>query len=269
MNLIKANPITPGMRHYKNTSQKFLAKSNRILKAFTFRINCAFGKSFSSGHTTIWGRNSGCKKLYRTLKFFNTDTLGVVLCSIYDPNRTAFILAVFDFLTLKFFYSLSSNLIKAGCFIGCKLPNYKYFLGFRYKLGFQLQGSIISMLSLKKKKKAQYSLAAGTYCQLLYKSLFFCKIRLPSSQIITIPSSCFATLGIISNIYNRFIVIGKAGRNRLLGLKPKVRGIAMNPVDHPHGGRSNGGCCWVTPWGKPFKFKKTSKSKIKKIYKLL
>jgi len=92
---------------------------------------------------------------------------------------------------------------------------------------------------------------------------------LPSNQIISIPSTCFATLGIVSNIYNRFIVIGKAGRNRLLGIKPTVRGIAKNPVDHPHGGRSNGGCCWVTPWGRPFKFKKTSRSKISKIYKLL
>ncbi len=269
MELKQSNPITSGRRHYKYTIKNYLVKSNKLLKSLIFKIHCTFGKSFSSGHTTVWGRNSGCKKLYRQLKFLNKDTLGIVLFSTYDPNRTAFIIAVFDFLTLKFFYTLSSHLLFSGCLVGCKLPNYKYFLGFRYKLFLQLQGSILSMISLKKKKKAQYVLSAGTYCQLLYKSQTFCKIRLPSSQIINISSVCFATLGIISNIYNRFITIGKAGRNRLFGFKPKVRGIAMNPVDHPHGGRSNGGCCWVTPWGKPFKFKKTSNSLIKKIYKLL
>lgn len=269
MQLLQSKPNTPGTRHYKYILKNFLAKSNKLLKTLIFKIHHAFGKSFSSGHTTVWGRNSGCKKLYRKLEFLNKDTLGIVLFSTYDPNRTAFILAVFDFLTFKFFYTLSSHLLFSGCSIGCKLPNYKYFLGFRYKLGFQLHGSILSIITLKKNKKAQYSLAAGVYCQLLYKSLSFCKIRLPSSQIISVSATCYATLGIISNTYNRFITIGKAGRNRLLGIKPKVRGIAMNPVDHPHGGRSNGGCCWVTPWGKPFKFKKTSNSIIKKVYKLL
>ncbi len=268
MKLIKSKPTTPGTRHYKYVLKNFLVKSNKLLKSLIFKIHRSFGKSFSSGHTTIWGRDSGCKKLYRKLEFLNKDTLGIVLFSTYDPNRTAFVLAVFDFIALKFFYTLSSHLLFSGCFIGCKIPNYKYFLGFRYKLNFHLQGSILSMISLKRNKKAQYSLSAGTYCQLLYKSLTFCKIRLPSNQIINICGTSFATLGIISNIYNRFIIIGKAGRNRLFGLKPKVRGIAMNPVDHPHGGRSNGGCCWVTPWGKPFRFKKTSTSKIKKIYKL-
>jgi large subunit ribosomal protein L2 len=270
MKLLISKPNTPGTRHYKYVYKNFLSRSNKLLKLLIFKIHSSFGKSFTSGHTTIWGRNSGCKKLYRKLEFFNNNnTLGIILFSTYDPNRTAFIFAVFDFLKLKFFYALGTHLLTSGCIIGSKLPNYKYFLGFRYNLNSQLQGSILSMVSLKKNKKAQYALAAGTYCQLLYKSLSVCKVRLPSNQIIHISSNCFATLGIISNIYNRFINIGKAGRNRLFGLKPQVRGIAMNPVDHPHGGRSNGGCCWVTPWGKPFKFKKTSNSKILKIYKLL
>lgn len=269
MKLINSKPTTSSTRHYKYTYKNFLARSNKLLKKLIFKIHSSFGKSFSSGHTTIWGRNSGCKKLYRKLDFLNTDTLGIILFSIYDPNRTAFIFAVFDFLNLKFFYSLATNLLTAGCIIGSKLPNYKYFLGFRYKLNAQIQGSILSIINIKNNKKAQYSLAAGTFCQLLYKSTSICKIRLPSNQIINVSGNCFATLGIISNIYNRFINIGKAGRNRLYGKKPKVRGIAMNPVDHPHGGRSNGGCCWVTPWGKPFKFKKTSNSKVIKIYKLL
>lgn len=262
MIVIKTNPNTPSKRHYKYVLKTNLAKSNNILKSLIFKIHQTFGKSFSSGHTTVWGRNSGCKKLYRKIESLHQDTLGIILYSIYDPNRTAFLSAVFDFLTLKFFYSLSTHLLASGCIIGCTKPNYKYFLGFRYKLYFQLPGSILSAISLKLNKKAQYSLAAGTFCQLLYKSLTFCKIRLPSNQIISIYTNSFATLGTVSNTFNRFIVIGKAGRNRLFGIKPTVRGIAKNPVDHPHGGRTNGGCCWVTPWGKPFKFKKTSRSKL-------
>ena len=268
MKLIKSNPITPGTRHYKYISKNILAKHNKLLKTLIYSIHRSFGKSYSTGHTTIWGRSSGCKKLFRKLSFFKHDTLGIILFSIYDPNRTAFISAVFDFFFFKFSYILSVHNISAGCIVGCRVPNYKYFLGFRYKMFYQLQGTLLSALSLKKNKKAQYVLSAGTYCQLLYKSLLFCKVRLPSNQIIKVYASSFATVGTISNIFNKFVVLGKAGRNRSLGIRPKVRGIAMNPVDHPHGGRSNGGCCWVTPWGKPFRFKKTSRSKISKIFKL-
>lgn len=153
MKLIQSKPITSGTRHYKYTYKNFLSRSNKLLKLLIFKIHSSFGKSFTSGHTTVWGKNSGCKKLYRKLNFLNNDTLGIILFSTYDPNRTAFIFAVFDFLKLKFFYTLGTHLLSTGFIIGCKIPNYKYFLGFRYKLYHQLQGSVISMISLKKKKK--------------------------------------------------------------------------------------------------------------------
>lgn len=153
MKIITSKPITPGTRHYKFTYKNFLSRSNKLLKLLIFKIHSSFGKSFSSGHTTVFGRNSGCKKLYRKLEFLNYDTLGIILFSTYDPNRTAFIFAVFDFLNFKFFYSLGIHLLATGFVIGSKLPNYKYFLGFRYPLNYQLQGSILSMICLKKKKK--------------------------------------------------------------------------------------------------------------------
>ena len=264
-----ANPVTPGTRHYKYIPKNILLKKNNLLKMLTFNFQRSYGRSVSTGHITVRGKSSGCKKLYRQLSFFNKVSLGIVLFSLYDPNRTAFISAVFDFLTHKFHFIPTTHNICPGSAIGCKEPNYKYFKGFRYQLIHHLNGAIISFLSLNTQKFAKYSRSAGTYCQLLLKSKSFCKVRLPSSQIISISPLCFATLGVVSNIYQRFISVGKAGRNRLKGLTPKVRGIAMNPVDHPHGGRSNGGCCWVTPWGKPFQFRKTSRSKIKKNYKLL
>lgn len=267
--LKNSNPITPGTRHYKYISKNVLAKKNSFLKTATFNIQRSYGRSSTTGHITIRGRSSGCKKLYRKLFFFNKNYLGIVLFSLYDPNRTAFISAVFDFLNFKFYFVPAIHNVCVGSVIGCKEPNYRYFKGFRYQLLHHLTGSILSFLSLNTQSISHYAKSAGTYCQLLFKSKLFCKVRLPSNQIINISACCFATLGVVSNIYQRFISIGKAGRNILKGFKSKVRGIAMNPVDHPHGGRSNGGCCWVTPWGKPFRFKKTSRSKIKKIYKLL
>ena len=88
-----------------------------------------------------------------------------------------------------------------------------------------------------------------------------CKIKLPSSAILTLPIESYATLGTVSNKLHNLEVIGKAGRNRLKGIRPSVRGIAMNPVDHPHGGRTNGGMPPVTPWGKPTRGKPTVKKK--------
>jgi large subunit ribosomal protein L2 len=264
-----ATPVTSSTRHYKYILKNTLIKKNNLLKSLTFNFQRSFGRSSKTGHITVRGKHSGCKKLYRKLYFFNNLSLGIVLFSLYDPNRTAFISAVFDFLNYKFHFIPAVHNQSPGSIIGCKEPNYKYFKGFRYQLQHHLNGSIISYLNSNSNKNAKYSRAAGTYCQLLLKSKLLCKIRLPSNQIINISPLCFATLGAVSNIYHRFISIGKAGRNRLKGSSPKVRGIAMNPVDHPHGGRTNGGCCWVTPWGKPFRFRKTSRSLIKKIYKLL
>jgi large subunit ribosomal protein L2 len=122
-------------------------------------------------------------------------------------------------------------------------------------------GSIIHSLSFNKKLNSIYIKSAGTFGQLIQKNNFFCKIKLPSSKIIEVSNSAFATIGIVSNSQHSNVVLGKAGRNRNKGIRPSVRGIAMNPVDHPHGGRTNGGRPSVTPWGKPTRGKPTSKKK--------
>lgn len=267
-----AKAITPSMRHYKYITKYLLTKQSRILKAVTFKIRRAFGKSSFSGRTILWGRHSGSKKLYRQICFFNQNTLGIILFSIYDPNRTIFLSAIFDFFSFQFYYIPSIQNVFPGSFIGCKENrNYKYALGFRYVLNQIGLGLNFCLVSIKPNKIAQIAKAAGVFCQMIKKVKNLCKIRLPSGQMVIIPSICFVTLGVLSNKYNRYIIIGKAGRNILNGAKPTVRGIAMNPVDNPHGGRTNGGCSWVTPWGKPFLFKKTSTSKknYKKYIKIL
>jgi large subunit ribosomal protein L2 len=126
-------------------------------------------------------------------------------------------------------------------------------------------GSIIHSISLDYKKESSLVRSAGTFCQIVQKSLNQIKIKLPSGSVISCPSTSFATLGSVSNFQHNLTLIGKAGKNRLLGKRPSVRGIAMNPVDHPHGGRTNGGMPSVTPWGIPTKGKPTvSKTKVSK-----
>lgn len=266
--LKQASPITPSMRHYKYITKYLLSKHNRVLKSLIYNIKRFSGKSASTGRTILWGRSSGCKKLYRKLCFFNQNTLGIILFSIYDPNRTCFLSAFFDFYSYKFSYIPSLSNIYSGSIVGHTMTRKSRFvLGFRYPISIVPIALNVCLLSIKQNKIAQYARSAGGFCQVLSKFKNLCKVRLPSSSIITISSSCFITLGILSNKFKRLSSIGKAGRNRLLGLKPTVRGIAMNPVDNPHGGRTNGGCSWVTPWGKPFLFKKTSNSKFKKVFK--
>jgi len=99
------------------------------------------------------------------------------------------------------------------------------------------------------------------FCQILQKSFTSIKVRLPSSKIIEVSPNTYGTVGILSNLQHNLVYLGKAGRNRLKGKRPTVRGVAMNPVDHPHGGRTNGGRPSVTPWGIPTKGKPTVKKK--------
>ncbi len=133
------------------------------------------------------------------------------------------------------------------------------FLGFQTKLKFMPQGTFFHSLSFNIKKK-QYSKAAGTYCHLIDCRSNICFVRLPSGKLIKISGNSIGTIGSVSNSKHKFICLGKAGRNRLCGFQPRVRGIAKNPVDHPHGGRTNGGCSPKTPWGKPTRGKKTKKN---------
>ena len=116
-------------------------------------------------------------------------------------------------------------------------------------------GSILHSLSLNSKIK--YVRSAGLYFQVIQKDLNICRVRLPSGLIKNTPINSFGTIGIISNFQYSSTYLGKAGQSRLLGIRPSVRGIAMNPVDHPHGGRTNGGRPSVTPWGIPTKGKPT------------
>lgn len=263
MKVKHAYPTSPGIRHKKYIQKFLLGKQNRLIKFLTFNIHRCVGRSSTTGHITLWGRGGGCKRLHRSIQQLKSNSLGIILFTTYDPNRSSFISLYFDFLSLKFYYVLAVKSITSGSIIGCLSSVKEFKLGFSYVLKNHPNGSMFMGLSPKLYKNPQYALSAGTFCQLLQKNINSCKVRLPSNKILILSSSCFGTLGVVSNSYNKFLILGKAGRNRLKGKRPHVRGIAMNPVDHPHGGRTNGGCAWVTPWGKPTQGQKTSKKKNK------
>lgn len=263
-----SNAKTPASRHYKFVRKFLLCKQNNLIKSLKFNIRRCVGRSSLTGQITVWGRGGGCKKLYRQLQFFTKQALGVILFSFYDPNRNNFVSAFFDFVDYKFHYIPAVKSIAPGFLTGCLLDAHNLRLGFRAQLKDQPMGALFTSLALNSYKTPQYALAAGTFCQLLQRTTSFCSVRLPSKQIIRVSPLSFGTLGVASNKFNRFMKLGKAGRSRLKGIRPHVKGVSMNPVDHPHGGRTRGGRDWVTPWGKPFRFRSTSRSTKKKIYKL-
>ena len=121
-------------------------------------------------------------------------------------------------------------------------------------------GIPISCVSSPNKYKlgSKFSRSAGTFCQIVQKEVNHSKLRLPSGKFVILKNKCVAVFGKLGNLRYNLVKLGKAGRNRHLGNRPTVRGIAMNPVDHPHGGRTNGGCHPVSPWGLLAKGKRTS-----------
>ena len=262
MKLIKLKPTTGGTRHQLNIQKNLLAKENNIIKKFLVGTKNNAGKSSINGRTTVWHKGGGCKSKLRTLKFVDNESNSIVICTMYDPKRSSFISLNFDLNTKTFFQNLSTSNVYAGSIVSFNFKQKDLFLGDRTTIDNIPPGSIIHSLTLNSKKsKATFATSAGTYCQVIQKHINSCKLKLPSGSIISVPINSLATLGSVSNSQQNLVQVGKAGRNRLKGIRPTVRGVAMNPVDHPHGGRTNGGRPSVTPWGKPTKGKPTVKKK--------
>jgi len=173
---------------------------------------------------------------------------------MYSSSHNSFISLNYDILTKSFFKTISTNKVYPGTILISNIKFNEHYIGYRMQLKFLPVGSIVHLIGTNNNNL--YSCSAGTFSQLIEKKKN-CKIRLPSGKVILVSENLFATLGVVSNLKYKSVVFGKAGRKRLLGVRPSVRGIAMNPVDHPHGGRTNGGMIPVTPWGIPTKGKPT------------
>jgi large subunit ribosomal protein L2 len=260
-------PITSSLRHHKNIKKNLLIKNDKIIKKLIFSIRRNFNRSSLFGHITISNKSCGAKYLYRRLDSTNEkNKLGILLFSSYDPNRNSFISLNFDLLQNTFFYILGTKNVSSGSIIGLNLDKLKLIhLGFQTFLKNMPHGIAFHSLSFCRNKK-QYAKAAGTYCHLIDCRENICFVRLPSGKLIKILGTSIGIIGVVSNSKHKFISLGKAGRARLNGFRPHVRGIAKNPVDHPHGGRTNGGCSPKTPWGKPTLGKKTKKLNKKNLH---
>ncbi|MGD0920612.1 MAG: 50S ribosomal protein L2 [Terriglobia bacterium] len=218
----------------------------------------------NQGELSIWHRGGGHKRMYRIIDF-KRDKFGVparVASVEYDPNRSAFIslLHYADGDKRYILYPL-------GLKVGDKVvsgPDADIVVGNALPLKNIPAGTMIHNIELRPGKGGQLVRSAGGAAQLLAKEGDYAQVRLPSGEVRKVYMDCIATIGQLGNVEHENISIGKAGRKRWMGIRPTVRGVAMNPVDHPHGGgegKTSGGRNPTTPWGKPTRGYKTRHNK--------
>jgi large subunit ribosomal protein L2 len=252
MKLKKLKPITSSTRHVKRIQKSLLAKTNRLVRSIMYKKNSGNGRSKTNGRITVRHKGSGAKKLYRIIHDAESikDLRALRISTCYDPNRNSFINLNFNIITKKFFYTNATELTLPGEL----WKNVKEFaterkIGLRARVGRMYPGTIIHNVNSDSKGQSSYIRAAGTYGVTIQSAGDLAKIRLPSGKFLKVQPNNYATIGRVTNRVDRLQTLGKAGTRRHMGIRPSVRGIAMNPVDHPHGGRTNGGVTSRTPWG--------------------
>ena len=255
-------PTSPGRRSLVIVDRAGLYKG-KPEKSLTEGLSGKGGRN-NAGRITARRRGGGHKRRYRKVDFKRRkfDVTATVERIEYDPNRSAFI-ALITYADGEKSYILAPQRLNVGDIVvsgeradikpGNALPMQNIPVG-----------TIIHNVELKAGAGGQLARSAGTYVQLIGKDQGYAQLRLTSGEIRMVRAECMATIGAVSNPDQANIKLGKAGRKRWLGKRPSVRGVAMNPVDHPHGGgegRSSGGRHPVTPWGVPTKGKRTRSNK--------
>lgn len=266
--LQKVKPTTSSRRQLIKLNQKSLNLSKKpILKSRVKGMTNSSGRNHS-GRITVFHKGGGVKRKYREINFYRTSNSSGIVCSLeYDPNRTAYIASVFDFINLDFSYILAPKGLKVGDVVrsGSEIePS----LGSSLPISGIPIGIPIYNISPKLAKEAQISRSAGTFSIVKEKTEKSAVIELSSGELRHISSKCFASIGEVSKELHFLTKLGKAGQSRWLNKRPTVRGVAMNPIDHPHGGgegKKSGSS--RTPWGKANKRGKTSNSINKLIIK--
>jgi len=261
---IKAyRPATPGLRHRTGLHYEELTESRPHKHLLQF-FNKSGGRD-NRGHLSIRHHGGGHKRMYRILDFRREkiDIPGVVETIEYDPNRSAFI-ALIKYADGERRYILAPLDLKVGQTIISSDSQVDILPGNTMPLRHVPLGTIIHNIEMRKDKGGQIAKSAGAGAQILAKEGDYAQVRLPSSEIRKIHLDCRATIGQVGNLDHQNIAIGKAGRARWMGIRPHVRGTAMNPIDHPHGGgegKSKGGRHPVSPEGIPTKGYKTRRNK--------
>ncbi len=256
------NPTTPGRRQLVLVDRSELHKGKPV-KALTEGKKRTGGRN-NHGRITTRHIGGGHKQRYRTIDFKRRkfDVAGTVARLEFDPNRTAFI-ALIEYTDGEKAYILAPQRLAVGDQVvaGEKVDVKP---GNAMPLGSIPVGTIVHNVELKIGKGGQMARAAGSYVQLVGRDAGYALLRLASGEVRMVRQECMATIGAVSNPDHANESIGKAGRKRWMGVRPTVRGTAMNPIDHPHGGgegRTKGGRHPVTPWGIPTKGYKTRNNK--------
>ncbi len=256
------NPTSPAIR-FRTTLDNTELTADRPLKRLTESKQRISGRN-NKGRLTVRHRGGGHKRLYRIIDFRRDkrEIPAKVLSLEYDPNRSARI-ALLAYADGEKRYILAPDGLAVGTsvvagevadiLIGNALPLKNIPLG-----------TMIHNIEMKKGKGGQMARAAGSAAQLVAKEAGYAQIKMPSGETRMINLDCYATIGQVGNLNYENVSIGKAGRTRWLGKRPTVRGVAMNPIDHPHGGgegKTSGGRHPVSPWGLPTKGYKTRNNK--------
>ncbi len=250
-------PTTPSRRGMTGIDFSLLSKK-RAQKSLVKYVRRSVGRSRASGRITVRHKGGGVKKLYRIIEFSQTimNEPATVIALEYDPNRTAFIALIeyYPSAGSKRQYIIAPQGLKVGDMIGFSEKT-DLNPGNRMKLKNIPVGTNVYNIELYPGKGGVLVRSAGSSAQVLAQEQGFTNLKMPSTEVRKVSGECFATIGMVSNPENRFYTIGKAGKSRLKGRRPHVRGSAMNPVDHPHGGGEGRQPIGLkhpkTPWGKP------------------
>lgn len=260
---IKAyKPTSPGRRFVTGYTFEEITKKEPE-KSLIIKIKRCYGRN-NQGVITAWHRGGGHKRLYRLIDFKRDkfDVPGVVRAIEYDPNRSARI-ALIQYKDGEKRYIIAPVGLKVGDEV-MSGPNAEIKPGNALPLKYIPVGTMVYNIEFKPGKGGQIARSAGAFAQIMGKESDYALLKMPSGELRKIHISCMATVGQVGNLEHENISIGKAGRSRWLGWRPHVRGVAMNPIDHPLGGgegKSSGGRHPCSPWGQLAKGLKTRSNK--------
>lgn len=263
MALKSFNPVTPGQRQLVIVDRSQLHRGGPV-KHLTEGIQRTGGRN-NTGRITTRHIGGGHKKRYRFIDFKRKkqDVPATVERLEYDPNRTAFIALIRYQDDGGLSYILAPQRLKVGDTVMAG-ASADIKPGNAMPLNRMPVGTIVHNIEMKPGRGAQIARAAGSYCQLVGRDQGYAQLKMPSGEVRLVPAGSMATIGAVSNPDNMNQSHGKSGRTRWKGERPTVRGVSMNPIDHPMGGgegRTSGGRHPVTPWGKPTKGYRTRKNK--------
>ena len=267
MTLKFLKPTTPGQRGTVLVSKSHLWKGDPYKSLLTSQKST--GGRNNQGRITSRRMGGGVKRKYRIIDFKRNkfDMMAEIVRNEYDPNRSAFI-SLIKYEDGEYNYILSPQKVNVGDKVisGMEVDIKE---GNCLPLKNIPVGTNVHNIELKPGAGGQLARSAGTSVQIVSKEDIYVQLKLVSGEIRLVNKNCLATIGVVSNADNKNTKLGKAGRKRYLGFRPKVRGVVMNPVDHPHGGgegRTSGGRHPVTPWGQSTKGKKTRTNKKTSVF---